>query len=243
MAEPFNPNEFRKQMAGGQGGQMVPEPVAPPQQHAPQMPAHPQAQQQPNQYVPPPGQRYAAQAPTPNMAQPPQNYSPAQQQMPQSAAPQFQDQVPMAHRPAYVPQQSQMPAQHYASPQGQQFQAQPYQGQNYQSPPVVPADVQQPPAKRGLFRRSKLKSAKAAVEGQAQSLGKKKGLSPLVTFVGGLAFGVLGTLMSIMLFSGGNAEQASVAVKSQVPAIDMAEAQGPLTDEMLLLEEKEGNRQ
>jgi len=238
VAEPFNPNEFRKQM-GGHGSNATQVPKAPSQVPASQMPGQPYPQAQPgpppqSQQFPPPRQGHPGQAPNPYILQPPQTFPPTRQSMPQAVAPQFQGQTPAAHD--YASFQGQ-------SPQGQTLQAQSYQGQNYQQASMEQGAIQKPLAKNGLFRRNKLNSDKSTLEGHAQSLHMKKPFSPMLAFAGGLVLGVIGTIMSIMVFSGGDAEKATqVAKATATPAIELADGDAPLTDEMLL-DEKKGNRQ
>jgi len=243
MAEPFDPEAFRQQMAQGQSPTpAIPSPVpapAPAQAPSP-MPAV--AAPQPGQVQP-----YVPQAPQPKY-QPQQMPHPHNQQPPQYAP----QQAPQPN-PAYRQPQQAHPQHANFQPPFQQAPPAMQQGyapqQQFQAHNPMPAEaVQEPAVKRSLFKRKKLKEAAtqmAAPQNLIQE-GEKTGLSRLIVFASGLAVGVLGTMISIMLFSGDKPQQATVA--SNLPASVSSEtvsdgsSQAALTDEMLLKKPGQGDK-
>lgn len=247
MAEPFNPNAFRQQMVGqGQDGlnpahapQQIPSPV--PQTRVPTMPApaapapYPSAPQQAGQQAQP----YMPQAPQPPI--PPQ----VPQHVPQ--APMHNSQQPYAPQPA----QPAHPQMHPQQGAGQQRYQQPVQGympgqqlQGYTEMPQEP--VQEPAKKGGLFKRKKLKTAiydmapsQNDMLQNALPAAENSGLSRFIVFAGGLALGVFGTLIGIMLFSPSEPQRASIAANPASASV-LDDSQRALTDKMLIENKKQG---
>jgi len=234
MAEPFNPEAFRQQMAQGQNP-TIPAPVPAPAPAVPQ-PMPPAQHGHPQPYMPGQGAHPYQAAP---QSQQPGGYTAAPApQAPPMQPPQY-GQAQQCHAPQ--PYQHQQPAQQaYAPPQGQQF----------QTPNAMPAQaIEAPKAKRSLFKRKKLKAAAGQMSGPAEAMQANvnqlgvmpanvaSGLSRGVVFISGLAMGVLGSLVAIMLFSGNEPQQANVVHSLNPDSTSTQDfdgsSQSALTDEML----------
>ena len=228
MAEEFDPNAFRQQMGQGQLPHApIPAPVAPQQVAAP-VPVP----RQPQPYVP---QQSA-----------PQQYAPQPQSAPQQPA---QYHPPQHHGQPY--QQAQAPVQQQFRPQ-----MQPAYGQAPQMPAYemqghpMGHEVQEPTAKKSLFKRKKLKAAATQMTPQMDgamdmmSTKNESRASRLTVFLGGLMVGALGTLLSIMLFSGNEPQRANVAVNQAEFNATIEGSTDPsqmaLTDEMLMESQNKG---
>lgn len=237
MAEEFNPNAFRQQMAQNQPGQVpLPQTIA-------QQQAYPQAQF-PQAQMP----MQAPQGGQPGYAPPPQNYAPTPSGHGQHPDHQQGYQQPANFRqaPQQMPQSYSQGSQNQGlQNQAPHMQAQTFQGHN----PLQGAPVQKAESKKGLFKRKKLKNNAPQMPGRPNIMAgaepmaekaEKSGLSRLIVFVSGLGIGVLGTLLSIMLFSSPSPQTASLAVNdtsvNAAEALDEGTANAALTDEMLLTE-------
>ena len=111
--------------------------------------------------------------------------------------------------------------------------------------PMQSEAMQEPAAKRSLFKRKKLKAAASKMNApQSLMQGEEKaGLSRLIVFASGLALGVFGTMISIMLFSGNEPQRATVANGQLSPASQTlieGSSQAALTDDMLLEKARQG---
>lgn len=217
MTEPFNPNAFRQQMAQNQTGGIPTHP-------SPQVPVAPQIP--PAVAMPQPGQPYSM-----DVAPPPPN--------PHRAMPQFpQNQTQAA--PYGAPGQQGYPQvgqyQYQQQPQAGQYlqQMQPQGLHSLEPAPIQGQSAEDPKAKKGLFRRGKLKGLPEQIP-SAQALEKKAG-SPLLGFVGGLALGVMGTLLAIMMFSGEEPQRATVTASGPAGAEQTPHA--ALTDKIILESQK-----
>ena len=163
-------------------------------------------------------------------------------------------QQPYAPHPSQTTHPSQMHPQQ-GIPQ-QRYQQQ-HQGFNPQQQFEIPQNAQEPAKKGGLFKRKKLKTAMDKmtpspngmpnVMGQngmlqnalpnALPVAPKAGFSRPIVFAGGLALGVLGTLIGILLFSPNEPQRASIVAN---PAAVVDGSQSALTDKMLLEGKKPG---
>jgi len=251
MAELFNPNEFRQQIAaqtqgGHSGGPGSQNPVYAPQQTVPAPVPAPVPPRQPQNPAPAPAQYHGA----PQQAGQAQPYV---HQAPQ--APMNTPQQPYAPPPSQPAHPAQMHPQQGIPQQGYQQQGykQHQQGFNPQQQFEMPQKAQEPAKKGGLFKRKKLKTAMDKmtpspngmpnVMGQngmlqnALPVAPKAGLSRPIVFAGGLALGVLGTLIGILLFSPTEPQRASIVAN---PAAVVDGSQSALTDKMLLEGKKPG---
>lgn len=262
MTEEFNPNAFRKQMAQ-QAGQ-IPAPVAAPQQ-APVQNAPMQNQPVQNQANPVPMQPQPYVAPVAVPAAPApvapagQNYAPQQMApMPQQPpAPQYPGHAQQAAHPQGQPQSVQPQGGH---PQQVQFQPPQQQLQQGYAQPVHPqahhpqghqmmpqAAEPAPKVKRSLFKR-KTKPANDQAASQmpqlpnqlgaaVSALPAKDGIARPIIFAAGLMLGVIGTMVSGKVLSGGTPPvvQAVSSVSQLSP--ETIDAEGvtklALTDDML----------
>ena len=248
MAEPFNPEAFRQHMAQGQPpNPAIPSPVPAPAPVPSPMPAvaapQPMAPAQ-HGHMPGQAQPYVPQAPQPQSQHQPQQMPHPHNQ--QQYAPQ---QAPQPN-PAYRQSQQAHPQQANFQPPFQQAPPAMQQGyapqQQFQTHNPMPAEaVQEPVAKRSLFKRKKLKEAATQMAAPQKLIqeGEKTGLSRLIVFASGLALGVFGTMISIMLFSGNEPQRATVANGQLSPAsqtVIQGSSQVALTDEMLLEKARQG---
>lgn len=214
MTEPFNPNAFRQQMAQNQTGGMPTHP-------SPQVPVAPQIP--PSVTMPQPSQPYPM-----DVASPPPHQHRAMPEYPQNQA----QPVPYG-----APGQQAYPqaAQYQQQPQARQYQQQMQPQGLHNLEPMQGQSMQQAPAaKKGLFKRGKLKGLPEQIP-DGNPL-EKTGKSPLMGFVGGLALGVLGTLLAIMMFSGEEPQRATVTASNIAGAEQVPHA--ALTDEMILESQK-----
>ena len=214
MAEPFNPEAFRQQMTQNQtcGIPSHPSPQVP---VAPQMPSA--------VTMPLPVQAYPAELAPP----PPPNPHRAMPQYPQNQA---------QSAPYGAPAQQGYPqaGQYQQPPQAAQYQPamQPQGLHSLQPAPVQGQSMEAPKAKKGLFKRTKLKGLPEHLPNAGAF--EKKMKSPLLGFAGGLVLGVLGTIGAIMMFSGEEPQRATVTASEFGPAGAEQTPHAALTDKMLL---------
>jgi len=251
VAEPFNPEAFRQQMAQGQTP-TIPAPVPAPAPAIPQPPMPPAQHSHPHPHIQQP-HVHQSQVPQPQTPQPPHPQVP--QPGAYTAAPTPQN-PPMQHpqhgqaQQGHVPQPYQHQPFQQPSPQAGQQAYAPPPGQPFQAPHMPSQAIEAPKAKRSLFKRKALKEAAAGqisgpiepMQANINQLGgmpanAARGLSRSVVFAAGLAMGVLGSLVAIMLFSGNEPQQANVVHSLNPDSISTqaydGSSQSALTDEML----------